>query len=276
MSSPNIVESNMNIPSFGLGTFRLQGQQVIDSVRTGLELGYRHVDTAQIYRNEAEVGSAIADSGVARGELFLTTKVWLDELSGDKLIPSLKESLRKLRIEQLDLALIHWPAPGDKPAVADYLPQLLEAKRQGLTKLIGVSNFTIRHLEQAIATVGAAEIATNQVELHPFLQNRKLAAFMREQGIHLTAYMPLAYGKVMQDAVIKRIAEAHGATPAQVTLAWLLQQGYAVIPSSTKRANLESNLAARGLKLSDAEMAEIATLDRGERLANPDFAPKWD
>ena len=266
----------MNIPSFGLGTFRLQGQQVIDSVRTGLELGYRHVDTAQIYRNEAEVGSAIADSGVARGELFLTTKVWLDELSGDKLIPSLKESLRKLRIEQLDLALIHWPAPGDKPAVADYLPQLLEAKRQGLTKLIGVSNFTIRHLEQAIAAVGAAEIATNQVELHPFLQNRKLAAFMREQGIHLTAYMPLAYGKVMQDAAIKRIAEAHGATPAQVTLAWLLQQGYAVIPSSTKRSNLESNLAARGLKLSDAEMAEIATLDRGERLANPDFAPKWD
>jgi len=266
----------MSIPSFGLGTFRLQGQQVIDSVRTGLELGYRHVDTAQIYRNEAEVGSAIADSGVARGELFLTTKVWLDELSGDKLIPSLKESLRKLRIEQLDLALIHWPAPGDKPAVADYLPQLLEAKQQGLTKLIGVSNFTIRHLEQAIAAVGAAEIATNQVELHPFLQNRKLAAFMREQGIHLTAYMPLAYGKVMQDAVIKRIAEAHGATPAQVTLAWLLQQGYAVIPSSTKRANLESNLAARGLTLSDAEMAEIATLDRGERLANPDFAPKWD
>ena len=266
----------MNIPSFGLGTFRLQGQQVIDSVRTGLELGYRHVDTAQIYRNEAEVGSAIADSGVARGELFVTTKVWLDELPGDKLIASLKESLRKLRIEQLDLALIHWPAPGDKPAVADYLPQLLEAKQQGLTKLIGVSNFTIRHLEQAIAAVGAAEIATNQVELHPFLQNRKLAAFMHEQGIHLTAYMPLAYGKVMQDAVIKRIAEAHGATPAQVTLAWLLQQGYAVIPSSTKRANLESNLAARGLTLSDAEMAEIATLDRGERLANPDFAPKWD
>jgi len=266
----------MNIPSFGLGTFRLQGQQVIDSVRTGLELGYRFVDTAQIYRNESEVGAAIADSGVPRSELFVTTKVWLDELSGNKLIPSLKESLRKLRMEQVDLALIHWPAPGDKPAVAEYLPQLLEAKRQGLTKLIGVSNFTIRHLEQAIAAVGAAEIATNQVELHPFLQNRKLAAFMREQGIHLTAYMPLAYGKVMQDAVIKRIAEAHGATPAQVTLAWLLQQGYAVIPSSTKRANLESNLAARGLTLSDAEMAEIATLDRGERLANPDFAPKWD
>ncbi len=265
-----------NIPSFGLGTFRLQGQQVTDSVRMGLELGYRHIDTAQIYRNETEVGAAIAAGGVPRSELFVTTKVWIDELPGGKLIPSLKESLRRLQLEQLDLALIHWPAPRDKPAVAEYLPELLEAKRQGLTKLIGVSNFTIGHVEQAIAAVGAGEIATNQVELHPFLQNRKLAAFMKAQGIHLTAYMPLAYGKVMQDAVLKRIAAAHGATPAQVALAWLLQQGHAVIPSSTKRANLESNLAARGLKLSDADMAEIATLDRGERLANPDFAPKWD
>jgi len=266
----------MQIPAFGLGTFRLKGQQVLDSVSNGLALGYRHVDTAQIYGNEAEVGQAIADSGVPRGELFVTTKIWTDSFAGDKLIPSLKESLRQLRLEQVDLTLIHWPSPGDALPVAKYLGALAEAKAQGLTAALGVSNFTIAHLQQAIAAVGAAEIATNQIEIHPFLQNRKVVAFCRGHGIHLTAYMPLAYGKVMQEAVIQRIAEAHGASPAQVALAWGLQQGYAVIPSSTKRENLAANLKAQALKLSDAEMAEIATLDRNERIASPDFAPKWD
>ncbi|MBP0600825.1 2,5-didehydrogluconate reductase DkgB [Herbaspirillum sp. LeCh32-8] len=265
-----------NIPAFGLGTFRLKDQQVIDSVTTGLELGYRHIDTAQIYGNEAEVGQAIADSGVARGELFVTTKVWTENLSRDKLIPSLKESLSKLRMEQVDLALIHWPSPNDELPVADYMQALAEAKKQGLARLIGVSNFTIAHMQQAIAAVGAAEIATNQVEIHPFLQNRKVAEFARTNGIHLTAYMPLAYGKVMQDATLLEIAGKHGVTAAQVALAWSLQQGFAVIPSSTKRANLAANLDAVKITLSAAEMQAIAQLDRGERLANPDFSPKWD
>ncbi|SMC18345.1 2,5-diketo-D-gluconate reductase B [Andreprevotia lacus DSM 23236] len=266
----------MSIPAFGLGTFRLQGQQVIDSVRTGLELGYRHVDTAQIYGNEAEVGAAIAQSGVPRSELFITTKVWIDHLATGKLLPSLDESLSKLGIDQVDLALIHWPATGDAPAVADYLPDLLAAKRQGLARQIGVSNFTIAHLQQAIACIGAGEIATNQVELHPFLQNRQLAQFAAGHGIHLTAYMPLAYGKVMQEPLLQDIARQHNATPAQVALAWLLQQGHAVIPSSTRRDNLHSNLAAQTLKLSSADMQAIAGLDRNERLVNPDFAPAWD
>lgn len=266
----------MSIPAFGLGTFRLKDQQVIDSVKHGLAAGYRHIDTAQIYGNEAEVGQAIAESGVPRSELFITTKIWTSNLTPDTLLPSLKESLAKLRTDAVDLTLIHWPSPNDQIAVADYLPLLLEAKRQGLTRQIGVSNFTIAHLQQAIAAVGAGEIATNQVEIHPFLQNRKLAQFASEAGIHLTAYMPLAYGKVMEDTLLQRIAANHGTTPAQVALAWLLQQGYAVIPSSTKRANLESNLAAQRLHLSAEEMSEIAALDRGERLANPDFAPQWD
>ncbi|MBM7062652.1 2,5-didehydrogluconate reductase DkgB [Pseudomonas sp. UL073] len=266
----------MSIPAFGLGTFRLKGQQVIDSVRTGLELGYRHIDTAQIYGNEAEVGTAIAASGVPRDELFLTTKIWTANLAGEQLLASLKDSLAKLRTEQVDLTLIHWPSPGDALPVSDYLGALAEAQRQGLTRLIGVSNFTIRHLREAIATVGAAAIATNQVEIHPFLQNRALVEFARSQGIHLTAYMPLAYGKVLHEPLLQRIAVAHDVSPAQVALAWLLQQGFAVIPSSTQRANLAANLAARDLRLSDAEMAEIAGLERGERLANPDFAPAWD
>ncbi|AGW90602.1 2,5-didehydrogluconate reductase DkgB [Cupriavidus necator] len=266
----------MQIPAIGLGTFRLKGQQVIDSVRTGLELGYHHIDTAQIYDNEADVGQAIAASGVPRKELFVTTKIWTEALGRDKLRASLETSLEKLRLDQVDLTLIHWPSPGDAIPVQEYMEALAEARAAGLTRAIGVSNFTIAHLQQAIDAVGADQIATQQVEMHPFLQNRKLADFTRSQGIHITAYMPLAYGKVMQDPVLQRIAQAHDASPAQVALAWLLQQGYAVIPSSTKRANLEGNLAAASLRLSDEEMAAIAGLDRGERLANPDFAPEWD
>lgn len=266
----------MQIPAFGLGTFRLQGQQVIDSVRTGLELGYRHIDTAQIYGNEADVGQAIADSAVPRSELFVTSKIWIDNLGRDALIPSLRESLSKLRLEHLDLTLIHWPAPNDAIPVAEYMAALLEAKQQGLTRAIGISNFTNAQAQQAIDAVGAAEIATHQVEIHPFLQNRKVVAFAEQQGIHLTAYMPLAYGKVMSEPLLQRIAAAHDVSPAQVALAWLLQRGIAVIPSSTKRTNLASNLAAQNLRLSPEDMAAIATLERGERLANPDFAPHWD
>ncbi|NSX05699.1 2,5-didehydrogluconate reductase DkgB [Cupriavidus gilardii] len=265
------------IPAFGLGTFRLTGQTVIDSVKNALSLGYRLIDTAQIYGNEAEIGQAIAEGGVARGDLFITTKIWTDNLAGDKLIPSLKESLAKLRTEQVDLTLIHWPSPRNAVPLPEYMGALAEAKAQGLTKRIGVSNFTISLLGQAIDAVGAGEIATNQVEISPYLQNRKLVDYARGQGIHLTSYMTLAYGKVLPDPVIQAIAQAHGATPAQVALAWALQQGFAVIPSSTKRENLASNLQAQQLRLTDDEMAKIATLDRGERLANPEgIAPAWD
>ena len=265
------------IPAIGLGTFRLQGQVVIDSVTTGLEVGYRHIDTAQIYGNEADVGQAIAASPVPRDELFVTTKIWIENLQRDKLIPSLKDSLHKLRLEQLDLTLIHWPSPQDAIPVAEYMAALADAKAQGLTRAIGVSNFTNAQLRQAIDTVGASEIATQQVEIHPFLQNRKVVEFARSQGIHVTAYMPLAYGKVVADPAIAAIAARHGVTPAQVALSWSLLQGFAVIPSSTRRANLEANLHFQRITLSPDEMAQMATLERGERLANPDgLAPQWD
>jgi len=266
----------MNIPNIGLGTFRLKGQQVIDSVTTGLELGYRHIDTAQIYGNEAEVGKAIVDSGIARSEIFITTKVWIDNLSRDKLIPSIKESLEKLRVEKVDLTLVHWPSPNVIP-VAEYMESIAEARAQGFTKSIGLSNFTNALFQQAIDVVGAQEIATHQVEIHPFLQNKKVVDFARSKGVHITAYMPLAYGKVMNDPVITKIAERHKYSAAQIALAWSLQQGFAVIPSSTKRFNQELNLQARNIKLSDEEMAEIATLEANDRLANPSsIAPKWD
>ena len=267
----------MSLPSFGLGTFRLKGQTVIDSVRDALDVGYRAIDTAQIYENEADIGQALADSGVSRGELFLTTKIWTDNLSRDRLIPSLRESLRRLRVDHVDLTLIHWPSPKGAVPLRESLDALREAQAEGLTKQFGVSNFTIDLLKQSIELAGATNIATNQVEVHPYLQNRKLAVYAKEQGVHLTSYMTLAYGKVLKDPVIEDIARRHGATPAQVALAWALRQGYAVIPSSTQRANLASNLQAQKLELGEENMARIATLDRGERLANPaSLAPAWD
>ncbi|KWR81804.1 MULTISPECIES: 2,5-didehydrogluconate reductase DkgB [Pseudomonas] len=267
----------MSIPALGLGTFRLKDQVVIDSVSTALELGYRAIDTAQIYGNEAEVGQAVAASGVPRGELYLTTKVWTENLSRDRLVPSLEESLNKLKTDYVDLCLIHWPSPGGAVPVAEYMAALAEAKARGLAREIGVSNFTLALMQQAIDAVGAGEIATNQVELHPYLQNRKVAGFAERHGIRITSYMTLGYGKVLGDAVIGEIAQRHGATPAQVVLAWAMQLGYAVIPSSTKRANLASNLAARELRLSDADMAAIAALERNGRITSPaSLAPAWD
>jgi len=267
----------MSIPALGLGTFRLQGQAAIDSVRNGLEVGYRAIDTAQIYGNEAEVGTAIAASGVARADLFLTTKIWIENLSRGKLVPSLKDSLAKLRTDHVDLTLIHWPSPGGAVPVAEFMGALAEAREQGLTRQIGVSNFTIALMREAIDAVGAGAIATNQIELHPFLQNRKVAEFARSQGIHITSYMTLGYGSVLQDPVIGQIAARLSATPAQVVLAWAMQLGYAVIPSSTRRANLESNLGALAVRLNDADMAAIAALDRGGRLTSPEgLAPVWD
>ncbi|UUC47797.1 2,5-didehydrogluconate reductase DkgB [Pseudomonas citronellolis] len=267
----------MSIPALGLGTFRLKDQVVIDSVSTALELGYRAIDTAQIYGNEAEVGQAVAASGVPRGELYLTTKIWTENLSRDRLIPSLEESLDKLKTDYVDLCLIHWPSPGGAVPVAEYMAALAEAKVRGLAREIGVSNFTLALMQQAIDVVGAGEIATNQVELHPYLQNRKVAGFAERHGIRITSYMTLGYGKVLGDAVIGEIAQRHGATLAQVVLAWAMQLGYAVIPSSTKRANLASNLVARELRLSDADMAAIAALERNERITSPaSLAPAWD
>ncbi|OZI42866.1 2,5-didehydrogluconate reductase DkgB [Bordetella genomosp. 4] len=267
----------MSIPSFGVGTFRLTGQTVIDSVRNALDVGYRAIDTAQIYGNEAEVGQAIADSGIKRADLFVTTKIWTDNYAKSKLVPSLRESLDKLRTDYVDLTLIHWPAPGNGVALSEYMEALAEAKSLGLTRQIGISNFNIELTKQAIDVVGKGEIATNQIELSPYLQNHKLTAFLKEQGITVTSYMTLAYGKVLKDPVLAKIADKHQATVAQVALAWALHLGYAVIPSSTKRENLASNLLARDLKLDADDMAQIAALERNGREVSPEgLAPVWD
>ncbi|MGE8224331.1 MAG: 2,5-didehydrogluconate reductase DkgB [Stenotrophomonas sp.] len=266
----------MTIPAIGLGTYRLKDQVLTDSVHNALELGYRAFDTAQIYENEADLGAAIASGTVPREQLFLTTKIWISNFHHDDLLASLRESLRKLRTDHVDLTLIHWPSPKDEVPMAEFLGALREAKALGLTKAIGVSNFTIDLTRQAIAILGADAIATNQIEVHPYLQNRALIAYLREQGIPVTAFMSLAYGAVLKDPVIQGIADKHQASTAQIALAWALQQGYAVIPSSTKRENLAGNLQAAQLRLDAEDMARIAELDRGERVANPGIAPAWD
>ncbi|WP_029590852.1 2,5-didehydrogluconate reductase DkgB [Franconibacter pulveris] len=267
----------MTVPAFGLGTFRLKDDVVIASVKTALELGYRAIDTAQIYDNESAIGQALEESGVARRDLYITTKIWTENLSKEKLIPSLKASLQKLRTDYVDLTLIHWPSPGDAVAVEEFMQALFEAKKEGLTREIGISNFTIPLMERAIAAVGAEQIATNQIELSPYLQNKKVAAWAKAHGIPVTSYMTLAYGKALEDEAIARIAAKHQATPAQVILAWALALGYAVIPSSTKRANLQSNLQAQQLTLDEEDMVAIAALDRNERLVSPEgLAPQWD
>ncbi|CAI0971150.1 2,5-didehydrogluconate reductase DkgB [Serratia proteamaculans] len=267
----------MSIPAFGLGTFRLQDQVVIDSVSTALTLGYRVIDTAQIYENEAAVGQAIAASGIPREELFITTKIWIANLAKGKLIPSLQESLSKLQTSYVDLTLIHWPSPNDEVSVAEFMAELAEAKKLGLTRQIGVSNFTLDLMQQAIDAVGADQIATNQIELSPYLQNRKVVEFAQQHGIAITSYMTLAYGQALKDETIKAIATSRNATPAQVILAWALQLGYAVIPSSTKRENLASNLLAQQLTLTAEEMAAIANLENNGRLVSPEgLAPNWD
>ena len=267
----------MNIPAMGLGTYRLKGQTAINSVRDALDVGYRAIDTAQIYENEADIGQAIVESGVARDALFITTKIWIANFGVDRLVSSLKASLEKLRTDTVDLTLIHWPSPGNAVPMTEYLEALADARAQGLTRHIGVSNFTVDLLRQAAAVLGPDGIATNQVEISPYLQNRRLADYARAQGIHLTSYMTLAYGKVLQEPVLQDIALKHSATPAQVALAWALEQGYSVIPSSTRRVNLESNLKAQTLRLTGEDMERIATLERGERLASPKgIAPDWD
>lgn len=267
----------MIVPQFGLGTFRLSRQTVIDSVKTALDFGYRAIDTAQIYANEAEVGQAIAESQINRDQLFITTKIWTENYAPEKLIPSLKDSLRKLRTDDVNLTLIHWPAPKLEVSIPEVMQALLEAKQQGLTEHIGISNFNIELTQQAIDSIGLEHIATNQIELSPYLQNHRLVDFLQAQNINVTSYMTLAYGKVLNDPLLLEIAAQHQVSSAQIALAWALQKGFAVIPSSTKREHLIANLAAQEIQLTKDEMAAITKLDRNAREVNPEqLAPLWD
>ncbi|QQK64476.1 2,5-didehydrogluconate reductase DkgB [Cobetia sp. cqz5-12] len=264
------------LPNPGFGTFRLEGDTLRESMQAALDAGYRHFDTAQFYGNEAEVGQVLADSGIPRSELFVTTKIWHDRLQPGDLEKSVEESLEKLQMDYVDLLLIHWPSPNDEVAMEDYLPALAKMKAEEKARHIGISNFTCEQMERAVGILGRDELLTNQVEVHPFLQNRKVLDKCQELGLEVSAFMPLAVGKVMEDETLKIIADRHGVSPAQIALAWLKMQDIVTFPSSTKSRNIRSNIEAFSLTLTGEDMAKIAELDRGERIANPDFAPNWD
>lgn len=262
------------LPNFGMGTFRLSGPSLTDLVSEAIEMGYQHVDTAQFYDNEADVGKALAQT--ASDDVFVTTKVWYERLKYQQVLDSLRQSSDKLQRERIDLALIHWPSPNSEVPLEETLDALCEARERGLIAHFGVSNFTVDLLTRAVDYVGAENIMTNQIEVHPFMQNHKVAQTCQQRGVKVTAYLPLAKGAVMDNSTLQRIAVEHDASAAQVALAWELHKGYVAIPSTTKVSHLRSNFAAQKLRLTDQNMADIDALDQRDRLIDPDFAPDWD
>lgn len=276
MSAKGAPAAVSAIPTFGLGTYGRTGPEGLASLREALSLGYRHLDTAQSYHTESNVGRAVRESGLAREDVFITTKIADANLGRGRVTASLRESLSALGVERVDLTLIHWPSHRDEIPMQDFMPELLRAKRDGLTRLIGVSNFTIALLARAADIVGAREIATNQVEVHPYLQNRKLRAFSESLGVATTAYMPLARGRVSTDPVLMEIGARRGCTGAQASLAWLVSKGMIVIPSARGREHMASNLAAADVALTPADIAAIDALDCGARIIDPPMAPEWD
>jgi 2,5-diketo-D-gluconate reductase B len=264
------------MPPLGLGTFGRTGEAGLAAILAGIELGYRHIDTAQSYDTEGNVGEAIRRSGLPRADFFVTTKVADENLERDRFAASVARSLDTLGMERVDLLLIHWPSEGDAVPLEDYLTALAEAKAAGLARLIGVSNFTIGYLQRAEAILGKGVLATNQVELHPYLQSPRLRDWARGAGLPLTAYEPLVRAKVVGDPVLERIGARHGVGAIPVTLAFLMAEGHAAIPASSQRAHLAENLQALDVSLEAGDMAAIRALDRGMRTIDPVKAPEWD
>jgi 2,5-diketo-D-gluconate reductase B len=270
----NLQTQGISLPRLGLGTFRMTGDTCRAAVESAIGLGYRHIDTAEMYANEDAVGAAIAASGVARKDLHVTTKVWVDNLAPDAIRRAFDTSLKKLRLDQVDLYLVHWPAKNmDLPAVFETLMQL---KQEGRTRAIGVANFTVSLLKTVVEEIGAP-VACNQVEYHVFREQAKVRAYLAGKSIPLVAYAPLAQATVSDDEVMKAIAAKHHATPAQVALKWLLDQDdVAVIPKAAHAQSQQANLDALKLTLDDDDRKAIAALPKNRRLVRPAHAPVWD
>jgi diketogulonate reductase-like aldo/keto reductase len=275
----NVVEANgARIPAIGLGTMTLKEQVCIDAIKTALRLGYRHLDTAERYGNEEWVGEGLsqglAASGLKREDVFVTTKVYWDKLAPGDFERSVEESLAKLKLPWVDLLLIHWNNP--KVALTDSISALCAAKRKGQTRHIGVANFTTAMLDEAVK-LASEPLVTNQIEVHPFLDQGKVLAACRKHGVSVTAYCPLARGKVPGNETLERLGKAHGKSASQVALRYLAQQGIIPIPRTANPDHLAADFAVFDFKLGDGEMAEIAALKRPDgRVVNPPHAPKWD
>ena len=271
----DVIESHgARIPVIGFGTMTLKDNLCIELVEAALHLGYRHLDTAQNYGNEREVGEGVRASGLPREDIFITTKVWFNRLAPGDLERSVEESLERLKLPWVDLLLIHWP--NAQIPIADSIGALCKVKRSGLAKHIGVANYTVAMLDEA-AKAASEPLAALQIEAHPYLDQTKVLAAARRLGMAVVGYCPLARGKVPADPTLQKIGRAHGKTASQVALRFLEQQGIIPIPRTSKRERLAENLGSLDFKLTDAEMAEIAMLTRpGSRIVSPPQAPQWD
>jgi 2,5-diketo-D-gluconate reductase B len=270
-----VIESHgARIPVIGFGTMTLKDDLCVDLVEAALHLGYRHLDTAQNYGNEREVGAGMRRSGIKREEIFLTTKVWFSRLASGDFERSVDESLQRLALPWVDLLLIHWP--NAQIPLAASIGALCKVKRAGLAKHIGVANFNVAMIEEA-HKLASEPLAALQIETHPYLDQTKVIAAARTHGMAVVGYCPLARGKVPDDETLQRIGRAHGKTPAQVALADLELQNIIPIPRTSKRERLAENLGSLELTLSAAELAEIDKLKRpNARIVSPPQAPKWD
>jgi diketogulonate reductase-like aldo/keto reductase len=261
------------IPIVGLGTWTLRGRDCVKLVERAVGDGYRHIDTAQMYGNEREVGEGVRATG-KRGEVFVTTKITPDNLAARDVERSVKDSLSAFKLDAVDLLLIHWPNP--RVPLADTLGAMAKLKRAGAAKHIGVSNFTVALIEEAVK-ISSEPVVCNQIECHPYLDQSKIIAACRKHGIAVTAYSPIARGRTDGDALLEKIGQAHGKSATQVCLRWLVQQGIIIIPRTSKADRLKENIDIFDFELAATEMKQIAGLaQRGGRMVDWSWSPKWD
>jgi 2,5-diketo-D-gluconate reductase B len=262
------------VPALGFGTWQLSGTTCERMVRAALEIGYRHLDTAQVYGNEAEVGRAVAQSGIARPEIFVATKVSQTQLRAAQVRRSFRESLDRLRMAYVDLLLIHWP--DERVALAETLGAMRELRAAGQAKAIGVSNFPVRLIREAVEVAGDA-IVCNQVEYHVLLSQAPVLEFARRHGIAITAYCPLARGRLMDHPVMQQVAHKHGKTVSQIGLRWLVEQkGVMAIPKTSSERHAGENFAIFDFALDAEDHRLLDALPGGTRVVSPSFAPRWD
>jgi 2,5-diketo-D-gluconate reductase B len=273
----HVVEAHgARIPLVGLGTWELRGRACARVVEQALRLGYRHIDTAELYDNEREVGEGLHAAGIGRDEVFITTKVWPSHFAPRDLERSAQQSLARLRLAEVDLLLLHWPNP--QIPLRDTLGALCKVKRAGLARHIGVSNFTVALIEEAVK-LATEPLVCNQIEVHPFIDQSKVIAACRRHRMAIVAYSPVARGSASGHKVLARIGKAHGKSAVQVSLRFLVQRGIAVIPRTNRLERLSENLAIFDFELSEAEMAEIARLARRDgRIVDYAYSgsPQWD
>jgi 2,5-diketo-D-gluconate reductase B len=269
-SAGDVPQAN-GMPMLGLGTWQnTDASQCVDAVSTALDVGYRHIDTAQAYDNQEYVGEGIEQASVDREEVFLATKVWIDQLAHDDVVESTRESLDKLGVDKVDLLYVHWPARKYDPE--ETLGAFNELYDDGEIDRIGVSNFEPEHVEEAVE-VSDAPIFANQVEMHPLLPQEELRSTLDDHDVQPVAYSPLARGDVFDDDTLSAIADDHDASAAQVSLAWLREKGVTTIPKASSEDHIRDNWDSLSLDLSDDEVERIDDIETHERKVDPDFAP---